>query len=84
MGQLIDQRMNGSWEAFLASPADFVGADDVITNLAKERAWERDHRTHSLIFDNTSFRFLLITARDMGQVPLAGRLCDLCKAACTC
>ena len=28
--------MNGSWDAYLASPADFAGADDVITNLAKE------------------------------------------------
>ena len=28
--------MNGSWDAFLASPTDFVGVDDVITNLAKE------------------------------------------------
>ena len=29
--------MNGSWDAFLASPADFAGADDIITNLTKER-----------------------------------------------
>ena len=29
--------MNGSWDVYLASPADFAGADDVITNLAKER-----------------------------------------------
>ena len=29
--------MNGSWDAYLASPADFVGADDIITNLAKEK-----------------------------------------------
>ena len=43
--------MNGSWDAYLASPADFAGADD-ITNLVKgERAWDLDHRTHSLIFD---------------------------------
>ena len=28
-----NQRMNGSWDAYLASPADFVGVDD----LAKER-----------------------------------------------
>ena len=28
---------NGSWDAYLASPADFAGADDIITNLAKER-----------------------------------------------
>ena len=29
--------MNGSWDEYLASPADFAGADDVITNFAKER-----------------------------------------------
>ena len=29
--------MNGSWDAYLASPTDFAGADDNITNLAKER-----------------------------------------------
>ena len=29
--------MNGSWDAYLASPADFQGADDIIINLAKER-----------------------------------------------
>ena len=29
--------MNGSWDACLASPADFAGADDIITNLAKEK-----------------------------------------------
>ena len=29
--------MNGSWDAHLASPADFAGKDDIITNLAKER-----------------------------------------------
>ena len=29
--------MNGSWDAYLASPADLAGADDNITNLAKER-----------------------------------------------
>ena len=30
-------RINGSWDAYLASPADFAGADDIITNLAKVR-----------------------------------------------
>ena len=25
------------WDAYLASPADFAGVDDIITNLAKER-----------------------------------------------
>ena len=29
--------MNGSWDTYLASPADFAGEDDIITNLAKER-----------------------------------------------
>ena len=29
--------MNGSWDAHLPTPADFVGADDIITNLPKER-----------------------------------------------
>ena len=28
--------MNGSWDVHLASPVDFAGADDIITNLAKE------------------------------------------------
>ena len=29
--------MNGSWDAYLAFPADFGLADDFITNLAKRR-----------------------------------------------
>ena len=29
--------MDGSWDAFMASPADFAGADDINTNLAKKR-----------------------------------------------
>ena len=28
--------MNGSWDAYLASLADFAGADDIITNLENE------------------------------------------------
>ena len=36
MGQLIDRRMDASWDTYLASPADFAGVDD-ITNVAKER-----------------------------------------------
>ena len=32
----INQRMNGSWDAYLASLTDSAGADDIITNLAKE------------------------------------------------
>ena len=42
--------MNGSWDAYLASPADFVGADDIITNLAKERK-RGIEIIDSLIFD---------------------------------
>ena len=37
MGQLIDQQINGSWDVYLASATDFAGADDLITNSAKER-----------------------------------------------
>ena len=33
----MGQSMNGSWDVSLSSPADFAGADDIITNLAKER-----------------------------------------------
>ena len=33
----MGQSTNGSWDAYLASPAEFTGADDIITNLAKER-----------------------------------------------
>ena len=33
----MGQSMNGSRDAYLASPADFAGANDIITNLAKER-----------------------------------------------
>ena len=29
--------MNGSWDAYLAFPVDFAGADDIITNLTDER-----------------------------------------------
>ena len=29
--------MNGSWDAYLAFTVDFAGADDIITNLTKER-----------------------------------------------
>ena len=32
-----NQWMNGSWVTYLASPADSVGLDDIITNLTKER-----------------------------------------------
>ena len=36
MGLRDNQQINGSWDADLACPADFAGADDIITNLAKE------------------------------------------------
>ena len=29
--------INASWDEYLASPADFAVADDIIINLAKER-----------------------------------------------
>ena len=32
-----NQQMNGAWDAYLASPADFAGADDIITNLEREK-----------------------------------------------
>ena len=43
-----NQRNNGSWDAYQASPADFAGANDIITNLAKER---ESLGSRSLIFD---------------------------------
>ena len=36
-GTTLIQWMNGSWDVYLASPADFAGLDVIITNLAKER-----------------------------------------------
>ena len=33
----INKLMSGFWDACLASPADCAGADDIITNLAKEK-----------------------------------------------
>ena len=35
MGQSTNERI--SWDEYLAPPADFAGADDVINNLAKYR-----------------------------------------------
>ena len=29
--------MNESWDMYLASPSDFAGVNNIITNLAKER-----------------------------------------------
>ena len=37
MGQSINQSINGFWDAYLEPPADFSGADGIVTNLAKER-----------------------------------------------
>ena len=37
--------MNGSWDAYLALPADFAGADDIITNLANEKRLGSNQRT---------------------------------------
>ena len=34
---LDNQLINGSWGAFLANPADFAGANDIITSFAKKR-----------------------------------------------
>ena len=40
--------MNGTWDAYLASSADFAGADDIITNLenGREPGVEIIERTH--------------------------------------
>ena len=46
--------MNGSWEVYLASPLDFTGADDAITNLAKERQ-PGIEITESLIITNYKY-----------------------------
>ena len=32
-----NKRLNGSWNVYLASPEDFPGVYDIITNLAKEK-----------------------------------------------
>ena len=52
--------MNGSWDKYLASPADFAGADDIITNLAKERqpGIEIIERTPSSLIINSVLSFL--------------------------
>ena len=53
--------MNGSWDAYLASPADFAGAGDITTNLAKERKPEIEIIERTTVFDyciNSSYEFL--------------------------
>ena len=46
-----NQLVNGSWVTYLASSADFAGADDNQQLGKGERAWDQDHQTHSLTFD---------------------------------
>ena len=57
----MHELMNESWDAYLAPPAVFAGADDIITNLAKERVWDQDHQTHCLIFDYYQHKYILKT-----------------------
>ena len=35
--ETVWHNVDSAWDAYLASPADFAGADDIITNLVKER-----------------------------------------------
>ena len=55
--------MNGSWDAYLASPTDFAGADDIITNLAKERqpGIEIIERTPKSFIITSLFSLILVT-----------------------
>ena len=47
-----NQRLYGSWNAYLASPGYFAWVDDIITNLAKERDPGIEIiEPHSSIFD---------------------------------
>ena len=55
--------MNGSWDAYLVSPADFAGADDTITNLAKERKPDDSKLGPRLMFDYYQLIFC-VTASD--------------------
>ena len=48
--------MNGSWDAYLASPADFAGADNIVTNLAKEKESLRSRSSNAL----PNLRLLLV------------------------
>ena len=48
-GTTLIEWMDRSWDAYLASPADFFCRGG--SNHKGERAWDPDHRTHSLIFD---------------------------------
>ena len=56
----MGQWMNGSWDAYLASPADFAGANDIITSLGKERepGIEINERTpYSLIITSNKNKY---------------------------
>ena len=56
--------MNGSWEVYLASPADFAGMDDIVPNLAKER------EPGIKIIKHTPYSFQIITIHNyMYKVP---------------
>ena len=48
--------MNGSWDAYLASPADFARADNIVTNLAKEKESLRSRSSNALPY----LRLLLV------------------------
>ena len=63
-----------SSDAYLASPADFAGADDIITNLAKEREpGDIECAPQSLIITSTentfanNFPIFLAEMNDTGQ-----------------
>ena len=62
---------NGSWDVHLASPADFfAGADDITKE--RERAWDRDHRTHSIRTPQSLFPALIITSIKRSNACSAG------------
>ena len=50
--------MNGSWDVHLAAPADFAGANDIITNLAKEREPGDIERTPLSLITSLGVSFL--------------------------
>ena len=59
--------MNGSWDAYLASSADFAGVDDIIPILAKEREPGIKivkHTPSSVIVGCYCSLFILFTVQD--------------------
>ena len=50
--------MNGCWDVYLASLADFEGADNIITNLAKERKPGDIERTPLSLITSLGVSFL--------------------------